>query len=77
MIQVIFFDLGEVVFTNDWHYDCPEKFSAYSTYFGITYDQMEVGWKKAWPSYELGEISEDEFWRLFLTHAKSKTIDIM
>ena len=42
-ITTIVFDLGNVVLTNDWHYDCPEKFYAYSDYFGIGYDDMERG----------------------------------
>jgi HAD superfamily hydrolase (TIGR01509 family) len=76
MIKVIFFDLGEVVFTNDWHYDCPEKFAAFSNYYGITYDQMEIGWKKAWPLYDVGDITENEFWSIFLENAGAKRTDI-
>ena len=76
MIKTIFFDLGEVVLTNDWHYDCPEKFSEYSKYFGITYDDMERGWNEAWPKYELGVISENKFWEIFLKTARARNIDI-
>ena len=76
MIKAILFDLGEVVLTNDWHYDCPEKFKAYSNHFGITYDQMEKGWKIAWPKYELGKISENKFWEIFLKIARARKIDI-
>lgn len=76
MTKVILFDLGEVVFTNDWHYDCPEKFAAYTQYFGISHDEMEKGWNAAWPQYELGAISEDAFWKKFLTEAGAKSMDI-
>ncbi len=76
MIKVILFDLGEVILTNDWHYDCPEKFAAYTDAFGITDDQMENGWKAAWPEYELGTISEDTFWEKFLKEAGAKEIDV-
>ena len=76
MIKAILFDLGEVVLTNDWHYDCPEKFSEYSKYFGITYDDMERGWNEAWPKYELGVISENKFWEIFLKIARARNIDI-
>src|SRR5438105_5059771 len=76
MIKVILFDLGEVVLTNDWHYECPEKFAAYSNYFGIIYDQMELGWNAALPLYELGKISEDEFWSIFLKNAQTNKMDI-
>lgn len=74
--KVIFFDMGEVVFTNDWHYECPEKFAAYTKHFGITYDQMEKGWNVAWPLYELGKVSEDKFWEIFLKNAGAKIIDV-
>lgn len=76
MIKVILFDLGEVVLTNDWHYDCPQKFDAYSTYFGINYNQMEEGWKSAWLDYELGKISEHVFWERFLSAAHAKKNDV-
>ena len=76
MIKAILFDLGEVILTNDWHYDCPEKFTAYSNYFGITYNQMEKGWKIAWPLYETGRVTENKFWEIFLRTAGASTIDI-
>jgi HAD superfamily hydrolase (TIGR01509 family) len=75
IIKTIFFDLGEVVLTNDWHYESPEKFAEYEAYFGITYNQMEKGWNKAWPLFQIGKISEKEFWRLFLLEAGAKKID--
>lgn len=76
MIKATLFDLREVVLTNDWHYDCPEKFKAYSNHFGITYDQMEKGWKIAWPLYEIGKITEKKFWELFLRNAGASKIDV-
>lgn len=75
MIKTIFFDLGEVVLTNDWHYECPEKFRAFSEYFSITNDQMEDGWNTAWPLYELGKISENAFWEDFLRASGTTKID--
>ncbi len=76
LITTLIFDLGEVIVTNDWHYDCPEKFAEYSKYFGINYDQMETGWKAAWPEYKIGKISEDEFWQIFLKTAGTKNLDV-
>lgn len=76
MISVIIFDLGNVVLTNDWHYDCPEKFQEYSDYFGITYDDMERGWKLFWSDFLKGKITENEFWKGFLETAGAKTIDV-
>lgn len=75
-IKIIIFDLGNVVLTNDWHYECPEKFQEYTGYFGITYDDMEEGWKAYWPDFSRGKSSEDEFWKGFLGAAGAKKIDI-
>jgi len=75
-ITTMIFDLGNVVLTNDWHYECPEKFQAYSDYFDITYDDMERGWWAFWPQFCTGKIMEDEFWRGFLETAGAKKIDI-
>ena len=75
-INTLIFDLGGVVLNNDWHDDNQEKFSLYSDYFGITYQQMERGWDAAWPEFQLGKITEDEFWKIFLTEAESNKIDI-
>ncbi len=75
-ITTLIFDLGNVVLTNDWHYDCPEKFQAYSDYFDITYDDMERGWDAYWPGFCTGKITEDEFWEGFLKTAGAKKVDI-
>ena len=75
-IKTIIFDLGNVVLTNDWHYNCPEKFQEYSDHFDITQDDMERGWKAAWPEFSVGEISEEDFWKIFLENADAKNIDI-
>ncbi|MBT3817086.1 MAG: HAD family phosphatase [Candidatus Magasanikbacteria bacterium] len=75
-ITTLIFDLGHVVLTNDWHDDCPEKFQAYSDYFGITYDDMERGWDAFWPQFSTGKVTEDEFWNGFLKIAGAKKIDI-
>jgi len=75
-ITHIIFDLGNVVLTNDWHYDCPEKFEAYTAFFDITYDDMERGWKASWPLFCLGKITEEEFWKNFLYTAGAKIVDV-
>jgi len=75
-ISTIIFDLGNVVITNDWHYDCSAKYQAYSDYYGITYDDMERGWTAFWPKFLVGKITEDEFWNGFLKTAGAKTNDI-
>ena len=73
-IKAIIFDLGNVILTNDWHCDWPEKFKAFSGYFGITYDEMEKGWYAAYPDFKLCKISEEEFWKIFLRTAGAKKL---
>lgn len=74
--STIIFDLGNVVLTNDWHFDCPEKFDAFEDYFEITYDDMEEGWNAVWSDYRVGEVTEEEFWRIFLKEAGASEIDV-
>jgi putative hydrolase of the HAD superfamily len=76
MIKTIIFDLGNVVLTNDWHDGKQEKFEEYSDFFDITYDDMERGWDAAWPQFSIGKMTEDEFWKIFLSTAGAKSIDI-
>ena len=75
-ITHIIFDLGNVVLTNDWHYDCPEKFEAYAAFYDITYEDMERAWQASWPSFRLGHITEEEFWGTFLQTAGASTMNI-
>jgi len=76
MIDTLIFDLGNVVITNDWHDNNEIKFQEFSIYYGIDYDAMEHGWNAAWPKFSIGEMTEDEFWRKFLTKAGANKIDI-
>lgn len=73
-ITTLIFDLGNVVITNDWHYDCPEKDDEFSNYFGITEDDMERGWDAFWPKFSVGKMSENDFWAGFLKTAGAKKI---
>lgn len=75
-ISTIIFDLGGVIFNNDWHDKNQTKFHEYEKVFGVSYDDMEKGWNKAWPDYQLGKITEDQFWFIFLKTAGSNNIDI-
>lgn len=70
------FDLGNVVLTNDWHFDCSEKDRAFTSHFHISDNDMERGWKAAWDLYSRGEISEEIFWTRFLTAAGTSILDI-
>ncbi len=75
-LKIIIFDLGNVILTNDWHHDYSEQYDTYSDSFGISYDDMERGWKAAWPQFHIGQITEEEFWAKFLRTAGAKNIDI-
>ncbi|OGK62687.1 hypothetical protein A2334_00555 [Candidatus Roizmanbacteria bacterium RIFOXYB2_FULL_38_10] len=76
MIKALIFDLGEVVTSNAWHYRCPEKDREFCSYFKVTMEDFERGWLTAWPLYELGKVTEDEFWTMFLTLSGTKKIDV-
>jgi len=76
MINTIIFDLGNVIFTNDWHDNNNEKFDEFTQYFGTSYENMDKGWDKAWPKFKTGKITENEFWHEFLTTANSNNLDI-
>lgn len=76
MIKALVFDLGNVVVTNDWNYHCPEKDKAFTEYFGVTMADFKKGWDKAWPLIRVGKITEDEFWKQFLTESGVKNVDV-
>lgn len=76
MIKALIFDFGNVVVTNDWNYTCPEKDKEFTSYFGVTMQDFKKGWDAAWPLMRVGDVSEDEFWSLFLTKSGVHNIDI-
>jgi len=76
MIKALVFDFGNVVVTNDWNYYCPEKDKEFTSYFGVTMQDFKKGWDAAWPLMRTGKISEDEFWKLFLTESGVKNVDV-
>lgn len=76
MIKALVFDFGNVVVTNDWNYTCPEKDKEFTSYFGVSMQDFKKGWDAAWPLIRIGKITEDEFWRLFLTTSGVQNIDI-
>jgi len=76
MITTLIFDLGAVVLSNDWHYDCQEKFDDFSEAFGIDYNDMEHAWETHAHDYVEGKMTEEEFWERFLKTAGAKKIDI-
>jgi putative hydrolase of the HAD superfamily len=73
---VIVFDLGNVLFSNDWHYHKKDRFEAFSKAFGMSYEGMEAAWDVVWPKYKRGHITEEEFWEAFFEKGGAKTRDI-
>ena len=71
----IIFDLGNVVLTNDWHFDCPEKDKEFSEAYGISSDEMDQAGNAFWPKYKMGLLTEDEFWELVLKKSGSNNTD--
>jgi len=76
MPKVLIFDLGNVVITNDWHSNIPEKNEEFSEVYGISEEDMERAWDAAWPDFRVGKVTEDEFWYGFLTEAGAKDPDV-
>ncbi len=76
MITTLIFDLGAVILSNDWHYECQEKFDEFTNAFAIDYNQMELGWNAHSHDYLIGKMTEEEYWKRFLTTADAKNIDV-
>ena len=71
----LIFDLGNVVLTNDLPVHTGEQAKEFCDYFKITYDNLFRGWESSWPEFRVGKISEDDFWKKFLTYALTDKID--
>ncbi|KKP70098.1 hypothetical protein A2X44_00040 [candidate division CPR3 bacterium GWF2_35_18] len=69
-IKAIFFDLGEVVLTNDWTFDCPEKDQEFYEEYGI----KEFSYVKNpyFDDFVRGKISQKKYWTETLAYFKAK-----
>ncbi len=76
--KIIIFDLGNVILTDDdvWYHGDSEQYDVYTASFSISPDDMKRGWNAAWPQFRIGQITEDEFWTIFLKTAGTRVIDI-
>ena len=72
----IIFDLGEVVLKSDHPYHTPEQIQEFSDHFKTDFDSLSRGWDEAWPDFRIGKITEEEFWKIFLTSSNAKVMDI-
>ena len=68
-MKAIIFDLGGVVLTNDWDKNYLKYVREFTEHFKISPEDMDRAWKKFWHLFRNGKITEDEFWRMFLTEA--------
>lgn len=73
--MVFLFDIGGVVLENG-EPTSPDHASVYSEIFGIAPNQLKAAWHQPWRSYRIGAITEDEFWRQYLTGAGAQNVDI-
>ena len=71
MITTLFFDLGEVVLTNDWTFVCPQKDKEFFAYYGI--DTFSYAKNPFTQDLFTGKMSEYDFWKNALNfyHAHS------
>ncbi len=77
MIKNIIFDLGKVVLTNDnWFNLSEEHVKRNSEMFGATIEGMKKAWDKMWRPFELGNISEDEFFKGFIKESGARNTDL-
>ena len=72
-ITTILFDLGEVVFTNDWTFYCPEKDQEFQSH----YQCPDFVFTKSSYFNDLytGKITEEEYWKKSLQEVEAKTTD--
>ena len=72
----IIFDLGNVILTNDYPCHTGDQVKEFCDYFNVSFDNSMRGWETSWPEFRIGEISEDDFWKKFLTYSLTDKIDI-
>ncbi len=65
-IKFIFFDQGEVLFTNDWDFYNTEKDRKFYSYYGISKDQFFISRKKFIDLLFRGKITEKDYWNKVL-----------
>lgn len=75
MITTIVFDLGSVLFYDDWPNHNAEKLQIFSDTFSMPPEDIKKAWEKLWPDLEVGKTSEEEFWSLFLNTDQASYIE--
>jgi len=76
MVEVLLFDLGDVVLTDDGGYVRDGKGSGFSDAYGMSEEDMRTAWDVAWPDFRVGKIIENVFWYNFLTATGVKNPDV-
>lgn len=75
--MVFLFDLGGVVLESGDPNTSAANSRAFEQAFGVTpnrFQDLTNVWREAWSEYKHGRISEDEFWRRYLTRAGARNI---
>lgn len=75
-VNIIIFDLGGVVLTNDWDPSYKEFFKEFGDCFCVSMEDMQRGWDLNWPRFRVGETTEEEFWKEFLEAAGAENPDV-
>ncbi len=68
-IKYIYFDQGEVLFTNDWEFDSPEKDKTFFSFYGLSREVFSNSRKKFIDLLFRGKITEKEYWKNVLVDA--------
>lgn len=71
----ILFDQGEVILTNDWNFECPEKDELFYSHYHLTESQFNLSRKKYIQSLFTGKITERNYWISTLTDAQASSFD--
>lgn len=70
-ITTIFFDLGEVILTNDWTFECREKDQEFYEAYGIK--GFSYVKNPYYEDFTRGKIAQEEFWTQALKYFKAKS----
>lgn len=72
MRPYFFFDQGEVILTNDWDFDCPEKDEQFFSIYQVKPNKLLKARKALVDNLFRGQVTEIDYWTevLKLVHAK-------
>lgn len=71
----VYFDQGEVLFTNDWEFACPEKDQQFYDFYKLTSKEFQSARRMYIDELFRGKITEAEYWHNVLAQAKAVSTD--